>query len=87
MSSAGAPAKAVLKPGKCDRKVVIGPTTHVVMPSWRPKAERGVELTTVLMHSKKNGQPVDTTTTFVDNTESALSSGAEEMAYKILKNK
>ena len=39
------------------------------------------------MHSKKNGRPVDKMTTFVENTESALSSGAEEMAYKILKNK
>ena len=65
----------------------IGPTTHVAMHSWRPKAERGVELTTVLMHSKKNGRPVDTMTTFVENTESALSSGADEMAFKILKNK
>ena len=87
MSSAGAPAAVVLKPGKCERKVVIGPTTHVVMHSWRPKAERGVELTTVLMHSKKNGRPVDTMTTFVENTESALSSGAQETTYKILKNK
>ena len=87
MSSAGAPAAAVLKPGKCERKVVIGPTTHVVMHSWRPKAERGVELTTALMHIKKNGRPVDTTITFVENTENALSSGAEEMAYKILKIK
>ena len=67
MSSAGALAAAVLKPGKCERKVVIGPTTHVVMHSWMPKAERGVELTTVLMHSKKNGRPVDTMTTFVEN--------------------
>ena len=57
------------------------------MHSWRPKAERGVELTTVLIHSKKNGRPMDTMTTFVKNTESSLSSGAEEMAYKILKNK
>ena len=87
MSSAGAPVAAVLKPGKCERNVVIGPTTHVVMHSWRPKAKRGVELTTVLMHSEKNGRPVDTMTTFVENTKSALSSGAEEMAYKILKNK
>ena len=86
MSSAGASAAAVLKSGKCERKVVIGPTTHVVMHSWRPKAERGVELSTVLIHSKKNGRPVDTMTTFVENTESALSSGAE-MACKILKNK
>ena len=44
MSSAGAPAAAVLKPAKCERKVVIGPTTHVVMHSWRPKAERGIDL-------------------------------------------
>ena len=58
MSSAGAPAAAVLKPGKCERKVVIGPTTHVIIHIWSPKAERGVvELTTVLMHSKKNGRP------------------------------
>ena len=30
---------------------------------------------------------MDTITTFVENTESALSSGAEEVAYEILKNK
>ena len=87
MSSAGAPAAALLKPGKCERKVVIGPTTHVVVHSWRPKAERGVELSTVLMHSKKNVRPVDTMTTFVENRKRALISGAEEMAYKIRKNK
>ena len=70
MSSAdGGPAAAVSKPGNCKREVIIGPTTHVIMHSWRPKTDRGLELITTLVDSKHKNRPSNKTTMCVENTE------------------
>ena len=56
-SAGGGPAVAVSTPGNCKRKVAIGPTTHAIMHSWRPKTGRGLEFITTLVDSKhKNGR-------------------------------
>ena len=66
MSSAGGgPAAAVSKPGNCKREVVIGPTTHVIMHSWRPKTGRGLELVTTPVDSKHKNRPSNKMTTCV----------------------
>ena len=84
-SVGGGPAAVVSKSGNCKREVVIGPTTHVIMHSWRPKTGRGLELITTLVDSKHKNRPSNKMTTSVENTEHALSSAAAEMAHKILK--
>ena len=58
MSSAGGgPAAAVSKSGKCKCEVVIGPTTHVIMHSWRAKTNRKLELITTLVDSQHKNWP------------------------------
>ena len=86
-SAGGGPAAAVSKPGNCQREVVIGPTTHVIMHSWRQKTGRGLELITMLVDSKHKNRPSNKMMTCVENAEHALSSAAAEMAPKILKNR
>lgn len=88
MSSAGSQAAAVVEAGKCERKVIIGDTTHVVMHSWRPRADRGcLELITKLVDPKHPNMPTNKQTMSVEPTDNALASAAEKMAHKILKRK
>lgn len=79
-------AVAVTKPGHCKREVLIGKKKHVVKHSWRIHVCE-VELVTTLLGEKYPHRTLNKKTSYVMNTEEALSSKGEEMAECVLKNR
>lgn len=79
-------AVAVTKPGHCKREVLIGKKIHVVKHSWRIHVCE-VELVTTLLGEKYPHRTLNKKTSYVMNTEEALSSKGEEMAECVLKNR
>lgn len=79
-------AVAVTKPGHCRREVLIGKKKHVVKHSWRIHMCE-VELVTTLLGEKYPHRILNKKTSYVMNTEEALSSKGEEMAECVLKNR
>ena len=86
-SAAGGQTAVVSKPGKCEREVTVGKTTHRILHSWRPVDKRGIKLTATLMANKQKGSIANKSIKFVENSEDALCSAAADMAHSILKNK
>lgn len=79
-------AVAVTKPGHCKREVLIGKKKHVVKHSWRIHLCE-VELVTTLLGEKYPHRTLNKKTSYVMNTEEALSSKGKEMAECVLKNR
>ncbi|CAM9281710.1 unnamed protein product [Laminaria digitata] len=85
-AAADSQAVAVVKPGHCKREVLIGKKKHVVKHSWRIHVCE-VELVTTLLGEKYPHRTLNKKTSYVMNTEEALSSKGEEMAECVLKNR
>lgn len=77
---------AVTKPGQCKREVLIGKKKHTVKHSWKIHVCE-VELVTTLVSEKPPHRTLNKKTSYVINTEKALSSKAEEMSECVLKNR
>ncbi|CAM9284598.1 unnamed protein product, partial [Pylaiella littoralis] len=83
-SAAGGQMPAVSKPGKCERHVALGKTTHVITHSWRLAGEQGLELITTLLDSKQKSRVGNKKKQYVKNDEDALASAAADAAHSIL---